>query len=184
MKGRSSPDQALRRAGAMGLRPFCRGAGQRGRRQASSIRHQAWAGGRTLLHQPLMFGGLAAGPVGGCCRTGVIILPPWGRSSAGRARRSQCRGREFDPPRLHHPHSTPDPSKGWAFFVCVAGATIRKFRIVAPGDAWRHVPASGDGQGRGDGCVGLVAVQVLGLDCDYRIRVQELEKLRGIDAVR
>ena len=25
----------------------------------------------------------------------------WGRSSAGRARRSQCRGREFDPPRLH-----------------------------------------------------------------------------------
>lgn len=117
MKGRSSPDQALRRAGAMGLRPFCHGAGQRGRRQASSIRHQAWAGGCTLLHQPLMFGGLAAGPVGGRCRTGVIILPPWGRSSAGRARRSQCRGREFDPPRLHHPHSTPDPSKGWAFLL-------------------------------------------------------------------
>ena len=35
-----------------------------------------------------------------------------------------------------------------------------------------------------DGCVGLVAVQMLGLDCDYRLRVQELEKLRGIDAVR
>ena len=27
---------------------------------------------------------------------------PWGRSSAGRASRSQCEGREFDPPRLHH----------------------------------------------------------------------------------
>ena len=25
------------------------------------------------------------------------------RSSAGRALRSQCRGREFDPPRVHHP---------------------------------------------------------------------------------
>ena len=29
----------------------------------------------------------------------------WGRSSAGRASRSQCEGREFDPPRLHqHPN--------------------------------------------------------------------------------
>ena len=156
MKGRSSPDQALRRAGAMGLRPFCRGAGQRGRRQASSIRHQAWAGGRTLLHQPLMFGGLAAGPVGGCCRTGVIILPPWGRSSAGRARRSQCRGREFDPPRLHHPHSTPDPSKGWAFLLAgwwpddvdgagrgAFGATIRNFRKVALPVGWRPLQHAG-----------------------------------------
>ena len=26
----------------------------------------------------------------------------WGSSSAGRALRSQCRGREFDPPLLHH----------------------------------------------------------------------------------
>ena len=25
----------------------------------------------------------------------------WGRSSAGRASRSQCEGQEFDPPRLH-----------------------------------------------------------------------------------
>src|SRR6266704_1030731 len=32
----------------------------------------------------------------------AIILPLWGRSSAGRARRSQCRGRGFDPLRLHH----------------------------------------------------------------------------------
>ena len=52
MKGRSSPDQALRRAGAMGLRPFCHGAGQRGRRQASSIRHQAWAGGAPCCTSP------------------------------------------------------------------------------------------------------------------------------------
>jgi hypothetical protein len=29
--------------------------------------------------------------------------PMWGRSSAGRARRSQCRGQGFDPPRLHQP---------------------------------------------------------------------------------
>ena len=28
----------------------------------------------------------------------------WGGSSAGRASRSQCEGREFDPPPLHHPH--------------------------------------------------------------------------------
>src|ERR1700740_2855272 len=27
----------------------------------------------------------------------------WGGSSAGRASRSQCEGREFDPPPLHHP---------------------------------------------------------------------------------
>src|SRR5689334_1109770 len=29
------------------------------------------------------------------------VVASRGRSSAGRARRSQCRGREFDPPRLH-----------------------------------------------------------------------------------
>ena len=52
MKGRSSPDQALRRAGAMGLRPFCHGAGQRERRQASSIRQQAWAGGASCCTSP------------------------------------------------------------------------------------------------------------------------------------
>src|SRR5512141_2315302 len=31
------------------------------------------------------------------------LLAPWGCSSAGRALRSQCRGREFDPHQLHHP---------------------------------------------------------------------------------
>src|SRR5258706_10708166 len=31
-----------------------------------------------------------------------ITFISWGRSSAGRAPRSQCGGREFDPPRLHH----------------------------------------------------------------------------------
>ena len=30
------------------------------------------------------------------------LRPSWGGSSAGRALRSQCRGREFDPPPLHH----------------------------------------------------------------------------------
>ena len=104
----------MRRAGAMRLRPFCHGAGHGGRRQPSGMGRA-----RALLHQPLMLGGIAAGPVGGHWRTGVIILPPWGRSSAGRARRSQCRGREFDPPRLHHPipkgrlHAGPFSFRGW-----------------------------------------------------------------------
>lgn len=31
-----------------------------------------------------------------------LTKTPWGGSSAGRALRSQCRGREFDPPPLHH----------------------------------------------------------------------------------
>src|SRR5882672_8914970 len=30
------------------------------------------------------------------------IAATWGCSSAGRASRSQCEGREFDPPQLHH----------------------------------------------------------------------------------
>src|SRR5204863_225900 len=30
------------------------------------------------------------------------IIVAWGCSSAGRASRSQCEGREFDPPQLHH----------------------------------------------------------------------------------
>ena len=34
-------------------------------------------------------------------RSGAIQERIWGRSSAGRASRSQCEGREFDPPRLH-----------------------------------------------------------------------------------
>ena len=32
---------------------------------------------------------------------GAIVAGCWGRSSAGRASRSQCEGQEFDPPRLH-----------------------------------------------------------------------------------
>ena len=35
----------------------------------------------------------------------VNLQPQWGGSSAGRASRSQCEGREFDPPPLHHPDS-------------------------------------------------------------------------------
>ena len=34
-------------------------------------------------------------------QTTTFRLPCWGRSSAGRAPRSQCGGQEFDPPRLH-----------------------------------------------------------------------------------
>ena len=33
--------------------------------------------------------------------TDCLKLPGWGCSSAGRARRSQCRGQGFDPPHLH-----------------------------------------------------------------------------------
>ena len=43
----------------------------------------------------------------------------WGRSSAGRASRSQCEGREFDPPRLHQPKS-PSSKRGAS---AAAGAT-------------------------------------------------------------
>src|ERR1700756_3010519 len=50
----------------------------------------------------------AAGPARACAALGRRPLHPlkwflWGRSSAGRASRSQCEGREFDPPRLHQP---------------------------------------------------------------------------------
>src|SRR5688572_14547280 len=45
-------------------------------------------------------------------RQAVVKFPPsqvevWGRSSAGRASRSQCEGREFDPPRLHQDSRRP-----------------------------------------------------------------------------
>ena len=79
MKGRSSPDQALRRAGAMGLRPFCHGAGQRERRQASSIRQQAWAGGASCCTSPSCSGASrpgrladAAGLVLSSCHRGDV----------------------------------------------------------------------------------------------------------------
>jgi hypothetical protein len=35
-------------------------------------------------------------------RSRAILISRWGGSSAGRAPRSQCGGREFDPPPLHH----------------------------------------------------------------------------------
>ena len=44
------------------------------------------------------------GPAGCDCRVQALRLqfcPSWGRSSAGRASRSQCEGRGFDPLRLH-----------------------------------------------------------------------------------
>jgi hypothetical protein len=48
----------------------------------------------------------------------AICAPTWleftngrGGSSAGRALRSQCRGREFDPPPLHHDNIQGDPGK-------------------------------------------------------------------------
>src|SRR5262249_45810213 len=55
-------------------------------------------------------GGIASGHgvSGGCRWRGYNAGLPWGRSSAGRASRSQCEGREFDPPRLHH-----ENNKNW-----------------------------------------------------------------------
>ena len=41
----------------------------------------------------------------------------WGRSSAGRASRSQCEGREFDPPRLHQNEGNSNAALGAQFFV-------------------------------------------------------------------
>ena len=114
--------------------PLCRWGWAKGAEAGVKYQATGLGWGRVLLHQPLMFGGLAAGPVGGRCRTGVIILLPWGRSSAGRARRSQCRGREFDPPRLHHPHSTPDPSKGWAFLFVWLGQLFGNSEKLPSGD--------------------------------------------------
>lgn len=52
----------------------------------------------------------------------------WGRSSAGRATRSQCVGREFDPPRLHQfPSKSSDATQG---FVQKGRTSLR--RDVAP----------------------------------------------------
>src|SRR4029079_3356086 len=63
---------------------------------------------------------------------------PWGGSSAGRASRSQCEGREFDPPPLHHPTSpararaapgtskSPRESTLWVFFLVLAGPKRRR----------------------------------------------------------
>ena len=59
-------------------------------------------------------------------------LPAWGGSSAGRAPRSQCGGREFDPPPLHNkslfhaacgpflfPHPRMNPNQDLHFFGAV-----------------------------------------------------------------
>src|SRR5262245_53504488 len=51
---------------------------------------------------------------------GRIPPLPWGGSSAGRARRSQCRGREFDPPPLHHRIERKGP-RARALFHCGRG---------------------------------------------------------------
>ena len=45
---------------------------------------------------------------------------PWGCSSAGRARRSQCRGQGFEPPHLHHAQYTYQKKPSAAFFVGIS----------------------------------------------------------------
>ena len=51
----------------------------------------------------------------------AMMLGAWGGSSAGRASRSQCEGREFDPPPLHQStNRKPAFKAGFLFFGCVA----------------------------------------------------------------
>ena len=69
--------------------------------------------------------------------SGSIPLPPttpggsyrrarsWAGSSAGRASRSQCEGREFDPPPVHHFQSP--TLLGWAFSHLCFPHTVRGF---------------------------------------------------------
>lgn len=49
----------------------------------------------------------------------------WGGSSAGRALRSQCRGREFDPPPLHQFTDILKSHGNMAFCVSIA---LQKFK--------------------------------------------------------
>ena len=47
----------------------------------------------------------------------------WGRSSAGRASRSQCEGREFDPPRLHQISKTLGSPRSLRLDLWLLGST-------------------------------------------------------------
>ena len=57
----------------------------------------------------------------------------WGRSSVGRASRSQCEGQGFDPPRLHHP-PLPDVPKTSKKHLRINGFPRKRF-LNAPAHA-------------------------------------------------
>ena len=94
--------------------------------------HCTRAGAKLFLAEPLLFSK----------SSGILRLlrfdedaslrsSVWGGSSAGRALRSQCRGREFDPPPLHHRISKVSRILGFSGpFCCVlseiAGNLLKK----------------------------------------------------------
>ena len=59
---------------------------------------------------------LVSGPLANAHAARRLQSTAWGGSSAGRASRSQCEGREFDPPPLHH-YSAPNCSQ-LGVFIC------------------------------------------------------------------
>ena len=71
-----------------------------------------------------------------------------GRSSAGRASRSQCEGREFDPPRLHHRSRQPGLAPGFLFCPQLAHLSHRRGQIcrhdqTSQAAASGHLPGPG-----------------------------------------
>ena len=64
-------------------------------------------------------------------------MSPWGGSSAGRASRSQCEGREFDPPPLHH-HSTPNLYRLGVFISASRMPRGVLARLGCADGAWRR----------------------------------------------
>src|SRR5215212_4095884 len=69
----------------------------------------------------------------GLQETGLAVrtdLPPWAASSAGRALRSQCRGRGFDPPAVHHLNHTYTKSYGLTAPRARAPARGRRALVV------------------------------------------------------
>src|SRR6476661_830425 len=71
----------------------------------------------------------------------AIISPLWGRSSAGRAPRSQCGGRGFDPLRLHQmPDADASPSALLFQITGLAGDSREQTscRLGLPGHAALH----------------------------------------------
>ena len=60
------------------------------------------------------------------------IKETWGCSSAGRASRSQCEGREFDPPQLHHEFFLQNPGLV-KYAICGGLVTMGRAKLEDPG---------------------------------------------------
>src|ERR1700712_3250579 len=61
----------------------------------------------------VMGGFVGSGCLSGGNQAVLESFSRWGGSSAGRASRSQCEGREFDPPLLHHASTIKPASAGF-----------------------------------------------------------------------